>query len=665
MPAYEIALPPGAKNIKIKTSTQEIAVDPTYYRSSKDGDIPIVALFGGDEFVGEVLEGQWLKGDDGHIQGPFSAKINNGYLELTGKSDVSGTWRAGWVSSTTKVPLLDDLIVDIHLSLEGLTDSDENRFHVFLSDSGNGSNPSKGQNFLRLILRATTTTYYIQVEKKVNGTITYPLLWTEVTNKEGTFRIKFEENKPGHNHTHIYYHDGAGSVDESTDEIPGSPFQLNLGIDQAYVGYFFESTETTNRTVSSDFVRITYPDFSVRYDLDDSDYQSGNRGEVVVWDTMNSDDEDDWVRVFDPSHKFVGDCIVENGLVRLLVDDSASQGLKIYYWDGQWTLAMKGFQRPTDSDRYVYFKRLVKVTPEECKVLVRMSTSPESLNEYADFYLTLRRGKYDVIVEGVESSDKDFVTFDPENIRFSYIQDEKVVDADLTSIHIQNTNPSDNFLMGFHPSSPVITGFASTKLGTAFRMLNSEFYNVYGITFTQLKTMPFLLPFSKVANLFKEAEDATLSGADTHDPDVGESGLVARLDAYDEYVAYQFTGISDLPKGRYIAFVRHYADGGDQTFTLRVYDTTDSKHLNEENEDVTVTAQNGTWNYTGIVFDITDDEDGHNIQIRARQHNNPPDYPVYVDYFLIIPIGNGESWPQDIAHNALRTLTKTRKIYPR
>jgi len=320
VPSYELALPPGTKNIKIKTSTQEIPVDWSFTRDGKDGAEVIVPLMSGDEFVGEVLEGNWLKGDDGSIQGPFTAKINNGYLEMTGRSNSAGTYRSGWLSSQNKIPLLDDLIIDIHLKLPSHSSSDAFEFQFLLSDTGQGSNPVSS-NYLRVMIHTDTSSYKIYADKTINGVTTRLIDYVTVSNSEGIFRIKFEENKSGHYHTHIYYHDGSGSVDETTDEVSGSPFQLGLSISSAYPAFRFPISETTNRTVSSDFVRVTYPDFKVVYDLDD-DAVIGEGEELLekAWDTSGNENhgtvhEATWRRdgKYGKALEFDGDDYVDMG----------------------------------------------------------------------------------------------------------------------------------------------------------------------------------------------------------------------------------------------------------------------------------------------------------------------------------------------------------------
>ena len=680
MPNYEAALPPGAYNIKIVSSSgQEIPVDWSFTRDGKDGAEVIVPLFGGDEFVGEVLEGNWQKGDDGAIQGPFTAKLNgSGSLELSGRSDAGGTWRYGWITTRSKIPLLDDLTIDFHIKLEGHSSSDSYRGECFITDEESG-NPWSS-NCIYLALQADTTTYKILIQKRVNGTTTTLLNWTTVTNAEGTWRIKFEENKSGHNHTHFFYHDGSGDVNESTDEVSGSPFTLDLAINSGCMAYKLNSTETTNRTVSSDFVRVTYPDFKVVYDLDDDDV---SKGDVKVYDTIGSDDESEWQRVLDVNHQFVGDCVVENGLIRLWIDEGEMYGLKLYYWNGNaWSQPIDNFhyylRTSTKYLRYPRLKRIEKLTVESCQLKLRIhDTASEDADYYVDATLTLERGLYFYRIEF--ESVNPLQDFSPgwkkssSQLRFGYVGDAEVhgiADVDLHKT-ADNTTLSDNFLIRFDNDQDPIIGFmaCSEKPNGAtnkhFRADQWGYISIRDIASSDvhiIKVFIGLIPFSQISNLFKEAEDATLgSGATvdtTQDDDSGDSVL---LDAQGEYVRYVFSGINDLPSGRYIAFIR--AKDSSQVaddLQLQVYNETDGRYLNEEKGDVhqTLTAD---FAYYGVIFDITDDDDGDTIRIDAMK-DTADSNNIWIDYFLIVPIGNGESRPQDLAHNAMRSLAKQRKM---
>jgi len=1067
MPAYEIALPPGAKNIKIKTSTQEIPVEPTFYRHSKDGAIPIVALFGGDEFVGEVLEGQWgKKGFESGIQSAHIKLDKAGKLEFQGATDDAATpiFRESWLNGQIEVLLLDDLTIDIHLKLSGYTSKNRLNFNFYLSDADSGL-PYDHSNYLRVCIQASTTVYEIFVQKKVNGTRSSVLDWTSVTNGEGTFRIKFEENKSGHNHTHIYFHDGAGEVDESKDEVSGSPFSLGLAIEKAYPHFEFRSQDDTVQQAWSDFVRVTYPDFKAVYDLDDDAYQGegeellkkawdtsgngnhgtiheakwirlsnnekalkfegkgyvdcgndsslnpsqftvvikacklgetnesgndlhfvkkqtggngfvitqdrfylysggsstyfmnpialestpryygyifdgstaktykekelidsgsgaftpattakfyisalnyeangiisevyfykralseeeyfalvdgnpptdglvgewkfdggNNRGEIIVWDTMGSDDEDDWVRVYDPSHKFVGDCVVENGLIRIWIHDGVSYGFDCYLWNGDsWSkdLDVVKFYTTGKELRYPFFKGLKNVSTDQAKLEVKfVDTSVDDADYFIEAEVTLKRGQYnfELNITNVYPADSwTFGYFELSSLgiyRFGYAGDNEIGDNNL-SVSARNSVMSDNFALIFDPNlnDVLVCCSAIEKPSNQKEVYSGRairfFY--YSNSDLPMKGHLCIVPFSKVANLFKEAEDETLSSgaqinkfaddfsvdssgqytavqgtvdtdwvwdtsngeldhptssvgllilnalqfgngtyqvdgiaregsgvanespaivfgyedssnfylarlrwldtdqaflellkyADaswttlaskeittsvsrntwyrlkvTWDPSTGSitvelyttadvlidsvsatdtaftSGQVGIraymnssfdnfdiraeevessgnsaviLDAQGDQVRFKFTGIDDLPKGRYIAFIRakDTAHAGND-FRVVIFPEGIARYLNEENGHVYKTIT-GSYSYYGYVFDLTDDEEGLTIAIEVYKNTTSVN-SICVDYCLIVPIGNGESWPQDIAHNVMRTASVKYRVFRR
>ncbi len=121
-----------------------------------------------------------------------------------------------------------------------------------------------------------------------------------------------------------------------------------------------------------------------------------------------------------------------------------------------------------------------------------------------------------------------------------------------------------------------------------------------------------------------------------------------------DYVRYQFTAGTDLPAGRYMALFR-IQDLNQVTngVGLRVYNSTDSEYRNEEGAQRTITATSA-WNYWQLVFEITDADVSGTDTIFLEVQQVQPSNDVWIDYFLIIPVGNGNDWPQDLAHNALR-----------
>ena len=526
-----------------------------------------------------------------------------------------------------------------------------------------------------MILKATSSDYSIFIEKRVAGSFTVLLPWTTVSNAEGTFRIKFEETKSGHGHTHIYYHDGTGSVDESQDEVAGSPFDLDLAISSGYCYYYMGITEATNRTVSSDFVRVTYPNFSVKYDLDDADV---NKGDVKVWDTMGETDESLWQRVLSEDHKFEGDCVIENGLIRLWIDEGTHQGLKFYYWNGNsWTLQISdfGIWRAVDCD-YPFLKSIDSLTIEKAVVNVRLEdTSTEDGDNFVDVKVTLKRGSYIFEIDPQDAYPSGSIELDMRGFGggFVYVQDD-LIGGGKVGLTANNTTMTDNHIIAFNDAGNAVLIVVALNQKPAagnkrFRSWMGDTIEVEQIADADIQATTMyigLIPFSKIANLFKEAEDAVQSTGVTVDTtQTDDSGDSVVLDAQSEFVEYQITGITDLPKGRYIMFVRakDSAQVADDLHLVVFKENGGVTYLNEENAD-TFHTLTSSFAYYGIVFDITENEDGDLIHLRARKDTATTN-TIWIDYFLIFPISNGKSWPQDIAHNALRTFTKKYKVFRR
>ena len=249
MTDYWVALPVEARNISPNL--------PTFEREGKDGNEVIVPIFSSDNFVGEVLGGKWVKGDDGSIVTPVM-KIAGGSLSFSAKSDAAGTDRTCWLYSKNQFIAVDGSVLDVHLELPSHTAAQDLWFSFFLSiQKPDGTTPSALDDFLRVDVWTDSATYKIRVVKEVGGTNTVILAYTAITNAEGTFRIKFNEDKLGY--TNIYFHDGSGAVDEGEDEVTDSPFALDLNDKNFYPSYEFSTSEDTVRVPLSDSVTVFYP----------------------------------------------------------------------------------------------------------------------------------------------------------------------------------------------------------------------------------------------------------------------------------------------------------------------------------------------------------------------------------------------------------------------
>lgn len=134
-------------------------------------------------------------------------------------------------------------------------------------------------------------------------------------------------------------------------------------------------------------------------------------GGVRVYDTINTTTNPvpaapgfvdvDWVQVYGTQHDWVGDCVVTNGLVLLLIQPGVA-GIAVYVWNT--SLATPGWQEAgvvNYNDSAFAFGtvrevNLDRVSPEDSRLRVVLSTTN---GLYAMWKLKLQRGRYETYLE--------------------------------------------------------------------------------------------------------------------------------------------------------------------------------------------------------------------------------------------------------------------------
>jgi hypothetical protein len=377
--------------------------------------------------------------------------------------------------------------------------------------------------------------------------------------------------------------------------------------------------------------------------------------------------------------------VIQNGLIRLKIEEATVYGFKIYYYDGSaWSSPFNriNFYLPTSAKDlfFPHIKTISVCTPEKIVETIRLEdTADQNGDYYVDVIVTIVRGSHYITLEVAEVYPLQtlrIIFYANPFLRWAFVGDAEtygVGDDDL-DLNADNTALSDNLMVSFDDDGTTVLGVIATSQkpsGGNARFEGNDEGNliVEDFTVADLETAKVfigLVPFSLVASLFTEAEDETLGGgADTEDL-ADDSGTSARLNAQNESVSWSFTAGTDMPAGRYLALSR--AKDTNQVaddYRWNVYNSTDSKYRNEENDEVleTLTA---SFAYYQLVFDVTDADvsGGDTIAITAYK-NNADANTVYVDYFLIVPVGDGESFPQTLSHNALRTVNRNRRILER
>jgi hypothetical protein len=195
---------------------------------------------------------------------------------------------------------------------------------------------------------------------------------------------------------------------------------------------------------------------------------------------------------------------------------------------------------------------------------------------------------------------------------------------------------------------------------------SSYFRDFTTLQLDALKVYIMASPFSLEANLFEEAEDATTDGTLVTDalasPLAGANNAV-ELDAQNEYCRYDMTAGTHIPEGRYLAVFRAKIDNatGNDVYCY-VRNNTDSVWRHEENAYI-YKSLTTSYAYYSMVFDVTEQDvtDTDTIRINVTKYNANADV-ITLDYFLVVPIGDGETFPQDLAHSALRGFIQDRRL---
>ena len=100
-------------------------------------------------------------------------------------------------------------------------------------------------------------------------------------------------------------------------------------IGECNVAFHNHNEEETLHTVSSDVLFLQYPEIFLKFDRESTDRFIG---QVKMYDDQNSLVEDDWNQVRSRDYKFIGNRVIENGRIRLLIH-TVNLIIKIEEWN--------------------------------------------------------------------------------------------------------------------------------------------------------------------------------------------------------------------------------------------------------------------------------------------------------------------------------------------
>lgn len=656
---------------------------------------------------------------------PFTAILDgSGVLEFKGESDTPGSNGDGWINGHLPIPLMDGLELTFSLELPiddtGGTASRDVELHFNLRSDQKAIDdpqPNATSSLLWGIFVDESGLIYYLYGKASGGSYASLFSGSDENNGsgknsnaadptwEGTaciVRMVFhdghagEESPADDRHIHVYLkHSDTIENAEGEEEyqLSNSPIAINwLGMNTGYPSF---ELRTQNGSYCDDgsearigYLKVDYPDFDLKYDISDA-----NRilEDVCLYD---GDPDAGGIRVYDVDHVFSGDAYIRNGLVELWIDELANYGIKFAYWDSADYTALFQYM-PFLSNRndnitvaYPELLKVVKCTPEEVIIDVRMHDDASTDSDvFIDLRIWIKRGSYNleyINLNQFHRGNYNTAVYDgtAASRRFSYANKDTsevvyIADDDLNPATQYNTDSLDNYMCQFDPDQEgVIPIIVTTQMPNSLSVDDGSI-NMYLCNVVDIGTARYIvayIPFADVDELFIEAEDATNSGSTSTQADAGASdGNVERmastgnyLTPAGDYIYYRIVAGTDLPEGRYVAIwrVKDSAQVADD-FRIYVYNASDSVYRNEENEKVTKTLTSGFLYYM-LVFDIyAGDVSGtDNIDIVCEKATGTANN-IDVDDIILMPIGNGEDFPQDVAHGLVRQIYHERRLYDR
>jgi len=308
-----------------------------------------------------------------------------------------------------------------------------------------------------------------------------------------------------------------------TDAAVGT-YNLGVGND-VYIGTKFpDATATNHSNIKMDELR-----YSKDIDRSPSWVSASYKAQTDSLIEWGSEETADWRQVFSADHSFVGDLVANNGQARIEVDEKAQYGLKLKYWQhAGWIHPLDRLTLYLASDAkelaYPFLSHISVLSSEEVCFDVRLEDSAvQDSDYYADLKITMKRGNPYIQIEVLEVypvQDARFKWLNSTALRFGYIGDAEthgIGDDDLDQT-ANNTTLSDNFLIAFDNAGTAVLAFVAANIQPDSRFQASDGGDliIEDYTVTNLETAKIfvgLLPFSKIANLFAEAEDETITAA--------------------------------------------------------------------------------------------------------------------------------------------------------
>jgi len=275
-------------------------IDKSYERVTKGGTVPVINFLLGSHYNVRI-GGEMSITDAGAIEPGSTLKAVSGKLEITADATSGEVEKIGTFTSF--------MYFFPGVKLVGHSEVQD-------SDVGSGPIPIQKMQYLYqdlasgdeiiIDLKGGDGNAAIILRERVNDVVT-DLVTQQLTVgvKEVFWELDFLEDGV----TKFFYKEPSGN---KTRIFNG---QLKTNIAEAKAVAKIVLDQTVPKTVKSDFMWIFYPNIFVGYNI--PILTNKTKARIRIFDQNNTETETNWIEVFSGDHKFVGERVVENGMVRV------------------------------------------------------------------------------------------------------------------------------------------------------------------------------------------------------------------------------------------------------------------------------------------------------------------------------------------------------------
>lgn len=293
-------------------------VTSSLIRKSKDGDVNIVMLLFGSHYnvpVDGILQqdkNEGVKLDNANIH------AENGLLEVSAEK----------IQDSEIIAELQGVYSSFMYFYPGT----KVKGHLSLSETSNNSGAPELIGSYRLIDLLSKDEIRFSLSREINNC---KFEFIEIVDGVKTIlydkdlepnvdEVYFEFDYLDKGRSKFYTYDNY--TDTNTSKTRRWIGDIRAKVSECNAGIYLRNDEEKLHTVSSDFFFIEYKNLFLKFDRT---FEDRFVGDIKMFDTVFDKIEDNWLRILSRDYKFIGDRVIENGMVRIVI---LTENPKIEIW---------------------------------------------------------------------------------------------------------------------------------------------------------------------------------------------------------------------------------------------------------------------------------------------------------------------------------------------